>query len=191
MRWLVALLLTGVTALAGCRNEKGGPSLSEYEAAKPKILAQAHSETAAPAAAPAPAPAPQAAEPTGVQAVQAASFTYDPTGKRDPFRSFILDRAKEESEQETGPLEQFDLSQLEVVAVVWDTGVPRAMVADPSGRPYIVSEGTPVGKNEGKIIRIDDDMVMVTETYVDWMGERSTKDIEMRLHGGDKGGMLR
>lgn len=189
MRWLFALLLAGVTALAGCRNEKGGPTLSDYEAAKPQILAKAQSHApAAPAAAPAPAAVVPEPPP---QAVQTASFTYDPTGKRDPFRSFVLDRAKEESEKGSGPLEQFDVSQLAVVAVVWDTGQPRALMADPSGRPYIVAEGTAVGKNDGRIIRIDDDMVLVKETYVDWLGEKSTKDIEMRLHGGDKGGMLR
>jgi hypothetical protein len=34
-------------------------------------------------------------------------------------------------------------------------------------------------------------MVVVKETYVDWMGEKTTKDIEMRLKSGDKGGERR
>jgi Tfp pilus assembly protein PilP len=118
-------------------------------------------------------------------------YTYDPTDKRDPFRSFILDQAKEAADREVGPLEQFDISQLSVVAVVWDTGLPIALVADPSGRPYVVNEGTAVGKNDGRVIKIDDGLVLVKETYVDWLGDKTTKDIEMRLAGGDKGGDLR
>jgi type IV pilus assembly protein PilP len=58
-------------------------------------------------------------------------YSYDPTGKRDPFRSFIWDRPdKMQAIAEAGPLGQFDLSQLEVVAVVWRTGNARALVED-------------------------------------------------------------
>ena len=45
-----------------------------------------------------------------------------------------------------GPLEQFDLAQLALVAVVWNTGTPRALVADPSGETYIVAEGAASGR---------------------------------------------
>lgn len=190
MKWGIAFLMLGVLAFSGCRNEKGGVSTSDYEANKPKILAAAKKGVAGnvPAAA-ATAPEPEPAE--QAQAVMAASYAYDATDKRDPFRSFILDQAREAADREIGPLEQFDISQLSVVAVVWDTGLPIALVADPAGRPYVVNEGSAVGKNDGRVIKIDDGMVLVKETYVDWLGEKTTKDIEMRLAGGDKGGDLR
>ena len=60
---------------------------------------------------------------------------------------------------EAGPLGQFDLSQLEVVAVVWRTGNARALVEDPSGESYIVGEGAAIGKNRGHVISIDDNTV--------------------------------
>ncbi len=184
-----ALLLLGTLSLAGCGNETAGPKASDYDAAKPKILAAAQArQHGAPAQPDAPAPA--AAE-AGAQATVTAGYRYNPTEKRDPFRSFILDQAKEAAEKDVGPLEQFDISQLAVVAVVWDTGMPVALVADPSGRPYLVAEGAAVGKNDGRVIKIGDGMVLVKETYVDWLGEKTTKDIEMSLAGGDKGGDLR
>lgn len=189
MRWGIAFLMLSVLAFSGCRNEKGGVSTSEYEANKPKILAAARKGATgnAPTAAAAPAAAPE----ESAQATMGSGYSYDATEKRDPFRSFILDQAREAADREIGPLEQFDISQLKVVAVVWDTGLPLALVADPSGRPYVVNEGSTLGKNDGRVIKIDDGMVLVKETYVDWLGEKTTKDIEMRLAGGDKGGDLR
>ena len=87
-------------------------------------------------------------------------FVYDPTGKRDPFRSFVWDRPdKMAPVAEAGPLGQFDLSQLEVVAVVWRTGNARALVEDPSGESYIVGEGAAIGKNRGHVVSIDDNTV--------------------------------
>jgi type IV pilus assembly protein PilP len=181
----------GALAVLGCRNEASGPTTADYQAAKPKLLAKAKAGASAPApAAAAAAPAP-AASAGAAQASIGRDFTYDPLGKRDPFRSFILEQARQKANEEIGPLEQFDISQLNVVAVVWDNPVPRALISDPSGRPYIVSHGSEVGKNDGKVIQIEDDMVVVKETYVDWMGEKTTKDIEMRLKSGDKGGERR
>lgn len=192
MKWGIAFLMLGVLAVSGCRNEKAGVTTSAYEANKAKVRAaksQAPPTKSHASTAPVAAPGSTAQN----QATVAASYTYDPKGKRDPFRSFILDQAKEAADREVGPLEQFDLSQLKLVGVVWDTGNPLALVADPSGRPYVVAEGTAVGKNEGKVIKIGDGSVMVKETYVDWLGEKTTKDIEMRLAGEDKdkGGDLR
>lgn len=192
MKRLGAVLFAGLLLVGGCKNESSGPTTAAYDAAKSKVLAQAKESAGArpegqAAAAPAPVTGPTIAATSG-QASSGADYVYDPTGKKDPFRSFILEQAKQRANEEIGPLEQFDISQLAVVAVVWDTHQPRALIADPSGRPYIVAEGAEVGKNDGRVVKIDDDIVVVKETYVDWLGEKTTKDIEMRLKSGDKGG---
>ena len=111
------------------------------------------------------------------------NYRYDPKGKPDPFRSFVktfLTRTKVESA--TTPLERFDLSQLRVTAIVWGNDLPKALIEDPSGKGYIVASGTAIGKNKGRITRIDDNLVLVKETYVDFSGKSSSKDIEMRLN---------
>jgi len=108
--------------------------------------------------------------------------------RRDPFRSFIEDQKQRLAKTERGPLEQFDLSQLTVVAVVWGTGRPRALVEDPSGRGYVVQVGTPIGKNDGTVTSIGDNAVTVRETYVDYLGAQTSKEIEMRTRSTTQGG---
>ena len=77
---------------------------------------------------------------------------------------------------------------LSLVAVVWGTARPRALVTDPSGRGYVVQEGTPIGKNDGQVIRIGDTTMLVRETYVDYLGAATTKEIEMRVRSKAQGG---
>ena len=115
-------------------------------------------------------------------------FVYDSTGKRDPFRNFKWERPDRRLNRDiTGPLEQFDLAQLQVVAVVWKTGNARALVQDPSGMSYIVAEGARLGKNEGTVTAINDNEVTVKETYVDFLGRETTKDIDMQMRASEGG----
>lgn len=176
------LLIVALLGLGGCRDEATGPTTSDYNKAKREKVAQAQKGMKKKKARKARKGAQVGRAETGLMGV--SDFVYDPTDKRDPFRSFVLEKAREAAKQEGGPLERFDVNQLTVLAVIWDTNVPRALVADPSGRGYIVSEGTRVGKNEGRITRIEDNVVMVKETYTNWLNERTTKDIQMRVHRG-------
>ena len=115
-------------------------------------------------------------------------YSYDATGKRDPFRNFKWERPDRLQLMDFAtPLEEYDLGQLSVVAVVWKTGNARALVQDPSGESYIIGEGALVGKNAGIVKLIRDGLVVVTETYVDYMGQETTKDIEMRMRRNEGG----
>jgi len=144
---------------------------------------------------PAPAPkaqapaarAPAAAPPTQVvEETLDVEYHYDPTGKPDPFRSFVQ-LQEELDEGVTTPLERFDLSQLQVTAIIWSSERPRALIRDPAGKGYIVSAGTPIGKNKGRIVSIEDNLVLVKETYVDFRDRATTKEVEMRLYESQGG----
>ena len=190
MSWKnVAGLLAVLALAAGC--ERGGanaPTVQDYEQKRAELLKRTPAG-GGPALAKRVAKAP-AAGPEGGQGLIAAGagYHYDPAGKRDPFRSFIVDQQQARAKQERGPLEQFDLNQLLVVAVVWGNERPRALVQDPSGRDYVVQEGTAIGKNDGTVLRIRDNSVMVRETYVDYLGAQTTKEIEMRVRNATQGG---
>jgi type IV pilus assembly protein PilP len=107
-------------------------------------------------------------------------YFYDPRNKRDPFRSFrFVDNFGDDGN--FGPLGDFEVGQLELSAVIWDANNPRALILDPGGRAYIVREGSQIGKNSGQVIHIGDNLVLVKETYENFAGERTTKDVELRI----------
>ena len=108
-------------------------------------------------------------------------YFYDARGKRDPFRSIRFDDSGDDKKKSFGPLGDFELGQLELSAVIWDANNPRALILDPGGRSYIVREGASIGKNNGQVIHIGDNLVLVKETYENFAGERTTKDVEMRI----------
>ena len=108
------------------------------------------------------------------------SESYVAEGKRDPFRSFHS-KGPEEPVVSMGPLADFDLAQLVVIGVVWNTTNPRALVADPAGRSFVLREGSSIGKNQGQVVRIREDMILVKEKFVDFEGAVSTKDVEIRI----------
>ena len=184
--WVLAAVASFGAAL-GCSEEAPtGMTSDEFAQARDAATQRAGKPVAPP---PAVTPAPVAKiDPISGVAQIASGYSYDPTGKRDPFRSFIWDRPdKMAVVAEAGPLGQFDLSQLEVVGVVWRTGNARALVTDPSGESYIVGQGAAIGKNRGRVVSIDDNMVIVKEVYVDYLGQETTKDVEMRMRRNEGG----
>jgi type IV pilus assembly protein PilP len=183
VRAAIAILATTLV-LWGCGPETTGTSVADYEAQR--AAAASRQPKAGARVAAKPGAAQQAAPEEKAFGTSAGGFTYNAQGKRDPFRSFVLEYAKDRR-ADRGPLEQFDLTQISLVAVVWDTTKPRALVQDPSGRAYIVSEGTAIGKNDGRVMSISDNTVVVKETYVDYLGERTEKDIEMHVRQNQGG----
>ncbi len=186
-RWALGLTTALLVALAGCeRAPDTAPSVQEYEQRRAAAASRAPGLTTTPRLA---APTQQGDAVDGPSGTtQTAQYRYIAEGKRDPFRSFVLDQSNRVAEEERGPLEQFDVSQLTVVAVVWGTGRARALIEDPSGRGYIIQEGTPIGKNDGYVVRISDNSVLVEETYVDFSGEKTNNEIEMRVRTMTQGG---
>ncbi len=58
---------------------------------------------------------------------------------------------------------------------------------DPSGQSYVVSAGDAIGKNEGEVISIGDNSMRVREVYVDYVGDKTTKEIELRVRQSEGG----
>ena len=161
LKWAIALLALVALTSAGCRQKTVGPSVGDYQKQRATIIAK-HGKSKPDTQALAVAQSEEAA--VAPQAVgfgaQGQGYLYDPIGKRDPFRSFILDRLKDLDSGSKGPLEQFDLSQLSVNGIVWESERQRALILDPSGQGYIIQEGDPIGKNDGRVMAIDDNVVL-------------------------------
>ena len=116
---------------------------------------------------PAPAPAP----------------IYDPTGRRDPFVSFI----KAETEKlkvdfkALPPLQRYELGELKYVGVIWEKKGPRALVEDAEGKGYSVRVGTRIGRNEGVVTRITDSEITVKELFQGYRGKKVSRENTLQL----------
>ncbi len=115
---------------------------------------------------------------------------YNPAGRRDPFRPFILDIRPEARVQLT-PLQRYELGQLTVVATVWNASVPRAMVEDSAGMGYIVGVGTPIGRNGGVVTGIEPQRVVVEERVLDFYGNEQVSRIVMETPKEDPNQQVR
>ena len=112
------------------------------------------------------------------------SYKYDSTGKRDPFKSFIVVSPEPKARQGNeplSPLQRFDISQLRLVGTISGKGSKRALVEDAAGKGYILSVGTYVGKNGGKVIKITDGEAIIEEFHINYFGKRQSQMISMKL----------
>ena len=119
-------------------------------------------------------------------ALQQVATVYDSTGKRDPFRPFDFAPAATVDESKT-PLERYDVNQLKLTAVLSGAaGEPTATVENAAGKGFIVKKGIKIGLNNGEVVDIKPDRLIVIETTVDFTGQKKTKTIELRLRTKDQ-----
>lgn len=107
-------------------------------------------------------------------------YLYDPTGKTDPFASFIAKREKIEKKQKRKPqtyLETLDLSQLNLSVIIVSPTGKWAMVRDSKGLGHVIKEGTGIGTNGGVVHEIRAGEVIIREEYEDFRGQVQHKDI--------------
>lgn len=183
MRGLFIAALVIMLMGSGCEFLGGLLGTSE----KPRVAPPTRAKTpppARPAAAP-PAPAekapaaPEAISPDDV--IKAEEFRYVSAEKRDPFRPFIV-LARAPGEPPLPPLQRYEIAQLRLVGIVLGGDRSRAMVEDASGKGYVVSRGTRIGRRNGVVVRIEKDRLIVEEQYKDSAGNLKSKEVSMKLH---------
>ena len=108
-----------------------------------------------------------------------AEYIYDPTGKTDPFKSFIITREEKEKEEAKTKtyLETLELSQLDLVIIVVSEKGKWAMVKDSKGEGHVIKEGTPIGTNNGVVYKITQGEVIIREEITDFRGQKQHRDI--------------
>lgn len=112
------------------------------------------------------------------------TYTYSSESRRDPFLSLIekmtLEKKKKKSQGVT-PLENFDLSQMKLIAIVWEKEQGYALIGLPDNKYYSVKAGMPIGIHNGKVQNITENSVTVREFLPDYRGELKPEDTIFRL----------
>jgi len=126
--------------------------------------------------------------PVATEEKQKAVYSYDPTNKIDPFKSFIVLRRELEEKEQGKPktyLETLDISQVTISAIVLGNKGNWALVRDSKGDGHVIKVGTLIGRKSGRVKRILEKEVVVTESYKDIRGREMIKDISIKLPSTD------
>ena len=111
-----------------------------------------------------------------------SNYRYSPVGKKDPFRSFFGDVSALSRERKiVSELQRFDISDLQVTAIIWGITEPRATVTAPDKKSYIIKRGSFVGKNWGKVSKILPSKIEIVETYKDPLGRKILNRLYLEL----------
>ncbi|MBW1888292.1 MAG: pilus assembly protein PilP [Deltaproteobacteria bacterium] len=118
-------------------------------------------------------------EQTATESEIEQDFIYNPTGKTDPFKSFIAIReetAKKERRKPKTYLETLELSQLDLTVIVISPNGKWAMVRDSKGIGHVIKEGIAIGRNGGIVYKIKQGEVIIREEYKDFRGRTQHKE---------------
>jgi type IV pilus assembly protein PilP len=117
-------------------------------------------------------------------------YTYNPVGKRDPFKPFItLGPRKPVSTARLTPLQRYDVSELKLVGILKGPGGYRALMEDASGKGFIITKGTLIGRENGLVKEIHDDRVIIKQTHKDIFGQIKERKISIRFKKPEEGGV--
>lgn len=110
-------------------------------------------------------------------------FTYNPRGRRDPFRSLILPEREKAAKAGEGlpPLQRIDSADLKLTGIIWDQTSYIAMVETPEGKDFVIREGTVVGLNKGIVKKITQRNLIIEEKIKTYLGEARTREVTLEL----------
>jgi type IV pilus assembly protein PilP len=116
-------------------------------------------------------------------------FVYEMANRPDPFMPFITEKTTdqgvdpneivEKKEVLTG-MQIFEPGQLSLVALLNTEGQKYAMVQDFTGKGYVITEGTKIGKR-GIVKTIEPNKVLIEETAETRAGKKIVTYIDMVL----------
>ena len=90
-------------------------------------------------------------------------------------------REKAFKKKGSAAIEDFDVEEIKVIAIVWDSKQYYAMVTLPDKKSYTIRKGMTLGLYGGKVREITKDSVIITEQIKDYKGQLKTKDSILKL----------
>lgn len=118
--------------------------------------------------------------PAGAQG--GGGYSYDPSGRRDPFMPIGLEKQASEVNLDLPPLQRIGLTEVSLIAIIWGGYGYSAMVQTPDGKGYTVRQGTKIGPNNGVISTITENSLVVQERFTDVYGNKQVREYVKRLH---------
>ncbi len=157
------LVISAVIGIFGCTGED---KTAAKRAAKPKVPSSA--QTTGPA--------------MPEEKVEKEVYVYDAKGRRDPFMSLVaVAKEKPHMKKKANPVENYDVDEIKLTAIVWDNHQHYALVTLPDNKSYTIRKGMTLGLYGGKVQDITKDSVLIREQVKDYRGQLRMKDTLLKL----------
>jgi len=156
--WAGAGICLGLVWLAGCKGGQiaSGPETAKAPEPKPAAVAQPEAE----------------AEGAGKK----LGWSYDPTGKRDPFKTYEV-----QGSETVNPLITYNLDQMYIDGIIVGGGRDVAHVVLPDGSDWFVKVGDEMGVNRGRVKQILSEGIVIEEQYLDPVDPQKIRIVEKFL----------
>ena len=125
-----------------------------------------------------------------LQAMKLGNFVYQVEERPDPFMPFISEKIinPAETDAETGErltgMRQFEPGQLNLVAIMFTSTNPMAMLEDSSHKGYLVRRGTKIGKTGVVTDILPNEVIIKQLSYsMDQAPKYSTMEMILRKEG--------
>lgn len=114
-------------------------------------------------------------------------YTYDPSGRRDPFTPLIQSGSGgEKTKRALPPLQRVGLTEINLIGIIWGGFGYTAMVQTPDGKGYAVRRGTRIGPNNGVVSKVTQNSIVVTERFTDIYGKDQEREYVKLLHPSEE-----
>ncbi|MDY6862277.1 MAG: pilus assembly protein PilP [Thermodesulfobacteriota bacterium] len=110
-----------------------------------------------------------------------SGYFYNPEGKTDPFKPFILEQPEIIKTKPMTPLQDYEIGQLTLVGIIWQLQNPIALVEDSAKKGFFMRKGTLIGKH-GVVKEIKRNEVVIEERYYDYSGKLTTTATSLVLY---------
>lgn len=120
--------------------------------------------------------------------------TYNPTGRIDPFEPLFQTKAgkgsngavrsqsiRDARKGKLTPLENLDISQMKLTAIIISPQRSIAMVQESTGKGHVIKKGTFIGINSGRVVDIRQNEVIIEEEVEDLLGKIIVRKRELKL----------
>ena len=178
---LVQLFAGPVFAEPGLASHLGQVAPLRQDSVRMPSAADLPKEAPQTALAPAPANVPDAMDPASPMAVPPVGG-YDPAGRRDPFSPVLSQLAPGQVDPTLPPLQRVNLTDMNLIAIIWGAYGYTAMVQTPDGNGYTVRKGTRVGPNAGVVSAVTEKGIIVQERFTDVYGRKQEREYVKLLH---------
>lgn len=107
----------------------------------------------------------------------------------DPFESFLrTEKDRLERARPLEPLEMFNIEDLKLLGIALSGKKRVAMIEDPAGKLYSVFRGTWIGPNEGRVVEISLNRIVIEEIIYDPAGQKQKNRVVLDLYAEKTGG---